>query len=888
MYNVSQAYKEQMKQPIRNRSYMRIMLGLINQEAQMSAEVENQTQYTGYSDFPTLFTKNDVGNIYATYEQNFFKADGSMYFLPRSSKSYRKNGLITNNLFSGTPTIKFSFGYGASDIRGLTIQFGFNYPTKFSVITDDNTEIDFENNSDLFETETVFENTSTITLKIKEMSVPNNRIRLYYIKFGLGLEYDNEWIQTADSSMVLSAINEDLPEVNFSVTLKNEDQRFNVDNPSSEINFLETGQNVSVLYGYELNDGTVEWMQLHTLMVNEWSANDTQATIKAVDIFKYMSDSYYKGQYYENGISLYDLAEDVFQDAGLEESEYFIEKYLKNIIVYNPLPNVTHKEALQIIANAGRCILSIDRYGKIKIMPSFLPEHEVSSNGTTYYSDISGVNNAIKKRSYATYEQNFFKADKSMYFLPRDGGVDTGYVSSQISGSDGAFAVNPKITYEMETTFTCYGIKIRFDSTLPESFVIRTYASGSLLDVFAVNSGITEQYETTHQFSEFDKMEIEFTKTAVPNSRIHVDYIEFGDETDYTVEYDDLYSTPTGTQLDKVKNLNVSRKIYSPGTEDEELTNDTLEYDGQNHIYYFSDPCYGYSANVTDGKGTASVVSSGAYYVEIGFSGGDIGSEIKFAVTGRKYNVSESLYTIGINNRGTDTTWDNPLISDYAHCKDVAEWVADYMASGIEYELDCRGEPAIDCGDTIYQENKYVDNLKTIVEEHQMNFGTGGYISGALRTLRKRMDAELMDNYENLYDGSYDAGNISIMEVMGTSTAIVLDAPSGGYRTTGFIDVTGLSYIYSIIMDSATKQKSYRAYRYVFFSDASMGSVIGESGSVNGGEEIIGIPVPDGANYVRISQSNTSMGNGWSNGIYVGESSKPSNRRFVKMSMLIE
>lgn len=420
MYNVSQQYKEQMKQPIRNQSYMRIMLGLINQEAQMSAEVENQSQYTAYSEFPTLFTKNDIGNMYATYEQDFFKADGSMYFLPRSPTNYRKNGLITENLFIGNPLIQFSFGYGASDIRGLTIQFGHNYPTEFSVITDDGTEVEFENDSDYFETTTVFENTATITLKIKAMSAPNNRIRLYYIKFGLGVEYDNEWIQTADSSSVLSAINEDLPEVNFSVTLKNEDQRFNVDNPSSEINFLESGQEMSILYGYELDDGSVEWQQLHTLFVNEWSADDTKATIKAVDKFKYMSDSYYKGQYYENGITLYDLAELVLEDAGIESADYYLDSYLNNITVHNPLPNVTHKEALQIIANAGRCIMDYDRYGRIRIYSAFIPENLVSSNGTEYYSNIQNALKNIEKIHYASYAKDYWIADGSMNFVPKN------------------------------------------------------------------------------------------------------------------------------------------------------------------------------------------------------------------------------------------------------------------------------------------------------------------------------------------------------------------------------------------------------------------------------------------------------------------------------------
>ena len=242
-------------------------------------------------------------------------------------------------------------------------------------------------------------------------------------------------------------------------------------------------------------------------------------------------------------------------------------------------------------------------------------------------------------------------------------------------------------------------------------------------------------------------MEIEFVETQVPNNRILIDYISFGAETDYTVRYDDLYSTPTGTQLEKVKNLDVSRQVYSPGAEDEELTSDTLTYDGENHIYYFSDPCYGYVANITQGAGSVSIVSSGAYFVEVEFSNVPVGDEIKITITGRKYNVSESIHTVNINNRGNDTEWSNPLISDYEHCKDVAEWVADYLASGIEYELDFRGEPALDCGDTIFQENKYVDDLKVVIEEHQMTFN--GTIDGALRTRRKERVARAKNGLDS-------------------------------------------------------------------------------------------------------------------------------------------
>lgn len=101
-----------------------------------------------------------------------------------------------------------------------------------------------------------------------------------------------------------------------------------------------------------------------------------------------------------------------------------------------------------------------------------------------------------------------------------------------------------------------------------------------------------------------------------------------------------------------------------------------------------------------------------------------------------KYNVSTSYSVQTVNNRGTDKEWQNPIISDAEHGKQVAIWLADYFSSGIEYELDYRGEPAIDCGDTIGQENKYDPNLKAIVEESQITLNAG-LLGGGLVTRRK-------------------------------------------------------------------------------------------------------------------------------------------------------
>ena len=674
---------------------------------------------------------------YATYEKNMFRADGGMYFLPRSENDYSKDGITSKNLFAGTFSVKFVFGCGKSDIKGLTIRFGENYPTKFTIMTDSGEVNQYNNANATFETDSVFENTESIELSIIEMRFPNNRVRIDYIQFGLGLEYDNEWIKEASSTTSLSAINDDLPQSEFSITLNNDNQIFNVDNPASEINFLESGQKINVLMGYKLDSGSVEWMQMHSLYVHEWSADYEQATIKAVDVLQFMSDEYHKGEYYTDGISLYDLAEQVFADAGITPDEYDIDTYLKKVKVHNPLPNVTHKEALQIIANAGRCVLDYDRYGRIRIHSLFIPECETSSNGTTYYSDVSSVDVQNEKDVFATYEKNGWKADGKSLFLKRVGVLNSGYVSAAISKDDGTFTQNPVITRTLEAKYKSYGLFIEFGNILPKKFIIRTYADNVLNDTLVISSGIVQEFEIQYDFKEYDKMEIEFTEMP-SNSRVHVNYISIGSETAYKIEYDDLYSTPIGTQLDKVKNIKVARYLYSKGNTLDELVSETFTYDGNSSIYYVSEPSYGYVASIQNGKSgqSASIVSSGAYYVEIALSGVSVGVEVSISVRGYKYNISTAYTVQSVNNRGNDKEWNNPLISDLEHSRELAEWVGDYYSSGIEYELDYRGEPAIDCGDTIRQENKYDSSLQAVVEESQISYDAGA-LSGGLRTRRK-------------------------------------------------------------------------------------------------------------------------------------------------------
>ena len=103
----------------------------------------------------------------------------------------------------------------------------------------------------------------------------------------------------------------------------------------------------------------------------------------------------------------------------------------------------------------------------------------------------------------------------------------------------------------------------------------------------------------------------------------------------------ELTKTPKGTQLTKVRELQVLRTLYGLSTEEKkELLRETvvLETDGDTICtFYFSNASYDLSVDITDPEEgqTAQIESSSAYFASVRISGGSGTAEV--AVTGREY-----------------------------------------------------------------------------------------------------------------------------------------------------------------------------------------------------------------------------------------------------------
>lgn len=671
MIKASNAYKSAMQKKIRDRAYISITLGVANGDAQNTAYFDGDYAYWGNKVLP--FRNDAEYTEYATLEQNYMRVDGQMYFLPRETSGLyqlRNAPLTTQNIME---TVKVAFPQEYS-IKGLTIDFGKYYPTSFKIVTDEK-ELTYTNDKHDFSTTDVIGNTTNIQIIPISMVGGNKRLRVEKIVMGVGLIYRNNDVSTASFEEFVNGISAEIPYRKLSVTILDKNNVYNVDDDNSFINFLETGQKMELSYGMVLPDETVEWHKKATMLLTDWNSKKNQMSFTANDVLSTLEDNYTIGnKIYDR--TAYAEAISILKDAGFEPDEYFVDDCLRDVSLHNPMPEAPHKECLQLLCNASRCILFVDSDGRVNIKANFAnvidpADMQVTSNGTAWWGNATNVlygNNNV----YAELTRNFMRVDGSQFFLPRNTGTaieQTGYVTSNVSDENGLFSENPVLTLKLPAAYTYYRLYISFQGNPPKEMKVSTYNGDTLLKTFKYDD-LKEKSLLNDEFENFDSIRFEITK-AYPKNRVLIDKISFGDLSDYELKKDSMTENPYGYAERKTKDVFV--KIY------------TFQNGEDN---------------------TPQVVEDNVYLKK------------------------------SINNSGEIRYCENQLISTEDHARIVAEWLGNYYANNISYDVQYRGDPVLEAADIIFMESDIVNSLQVEVETHKLNFN--GAFSGSLQ-LRRAM-----------------------------------------------------------------------------------------------------------------------------------------------------
>lgn len=760
MQNVSRAYKESMRGHIRNRGYIRATIGIFNQEAQKALVVNDAESPLLYlSNKETAFSGITPERIYATAEQDFSKLDGTRYFAPKEDSGYDiyNNGLISEDILGD---IYIDFGGESFDIKGLTIDFGEFYPNEFVIETNVATRQYSEIDRGLWTTEDAWDNVYFFRIIPLGMVNGQGRLRIYRFSCGLTNTFYNDKVQSYSSKEHVSTISETVPSHDMTLTVFNYDMYYSPDNPESALAFMEIGQEVRVAFGYDVNNqGKIEWLPEKKSYLKTWKANESTATFTAVDIFDVIgNDTYYvRGQYNASGTPLYDIAVDVLEDLGV--ADYFIDTSLKNLMIVNPMPVVKHSAALQIIANAGRCVLKEGRSGQIQIIASYIPDMWASANNEAEWSQVENVLKNDVKDGYANASMDFSVVDGTLLFIPDNPEEyrNTGYISESmwIENKDtelvqrlsfrlgskpikfplGGYWVGekPEITITMEATYTAFGLSISFRNTAPQIFHIQTYHEDEVLQFIRVENPDL-QWHTDETFLEFDRMVITFDE-GYPNSRIFVDNIMVGDNTDYDLMRDrDLNTAPIAVRQRKIQKISMAYTTYRQTTQRATVASEKIEVPQNKYEYMvsFNKPATGLSIVISGVSSSvrAVIVESGTYYAKIRFTGITSSVNLTYTISGYLYDAESYSYKKNYNQNGEVITWNNPLVGTREHAQILEEWLSEYYLGDVEYDIDWKGDPAVDANDLFHLETKVG---KSFIRSYENNLTFNGRWKGRMK-----------------------------------------------------------------------------------------------------------------------------------------------------------
>lgn len=420
MQTVSADYKAQIRQLLRNPSYIKIEFGIVDPQAPSDASISDNggAYYSSSSDISYYY---EVIDSYNTLEHNRFILDGAHAFPPKSGETpYVYQGYVGDRVsgqdgYFETPsvvTIDFLTTYFT--FVGLTLNFDTvfgEHPRELNIIAyNDSVEVYNETRVTDQATNYVWEDSIPECNKIELISTRTGygqrRFRLENVVFGIMKTFDNEDIETATWKRETDLINYKLPTHSFNFTIIDKDRAYDPELSGGIFAYLEEQQPINFQFGYELNDGSIEWIQGGNTFTSGEVSVTTEATIpkvsfKSVSTLSYLTKIYDEGLYYPStGRSLYDLATDVLtfsqiplnSDGGVRWS---IDSSLASIYTMTPLPKLEVRSILQLIANAGRCVLDVDRNGNIQ-----LEQH--SSTVQDFIFTLGDIKNPPKTKKYPT------------------------------------------------------------------------------------------------------------------------------------------------------------------------------------------------------------------------------------------------------------------------------------------------------------------------------------------------------------------------------------------------------------------------------------------------------------------------------------------------------
>lgn len=440
MQTVSQKWKDNHKQTIVSEGFVEVSMEISDPEAVSDVSVTDSGTVFYANSGEIADGVNRSAASYATLEQNMWILDGSRKPIPETD--YGDNGYIGtmlsnsdgsfNSFLRTAPRITLLFSkVHTNPLPAITITWSKTYgeyATSFIVraLNGSNTVVAEKRVTDNTDMVSVVEMEITgydrISIFVTGWSLPRHRARIEEVFIGLHKVFSKSDLFDYRHSRTADPISAALPKDEISFSVDNTDRRYDFDNESGLSKYLIERQELSVRYGYKLDDGTKEWIPGGVFYLSEWDApqNGITAGFTARDLLGFMSATYYDGVYAPDGEDFYTLAIRLFRKAALPlrsdgTERWVIDESLKEIFTTAPLPVDTISNNLQLVANAAGCVLYQDREGILHMEPinTEQTDYEISPFVSLKKPEIT-LSKPIKNVNTAVY-QYFTGEDTELY-----------------------------------------------------------------------------------------------------------------------------------------------------------------------------------------------------------------------------------------------------------------------------------------------------------------------------------------------------------------------------------------------------------------------------------------------------------------------------------------
>lgn len=383
MQQVSEAWIEAQLENIVPMSYVEITYNIGDPVAQ--ADVSSSGETTSYGNVAQIVTEVDKQYLpYATLEHNQWILDGTMNIyedMPIQDTGYVSPMMCNDKgVFETIPVITLNFTQvHTNPVAGLSITWSETFDECARSF-----KVTVYNNDEVVATKTVTDNVENLTIvdielmnynrieiEILEWCLPLRRARVEDILLGIEKVFTKTDLIKYTHEQYADIVTGDLPKNSIVFEIDNSDQQYNPDNPQGVYKYLLERQKLTVRYGYKIGE-SIEWIKGGTFYTSEWNApqNGITAEFTARDLLEFMTDKFIKSA---NSVTLYNLATEALTQASLPLNDdgsvkWVIDSSLQDITVTLPNDfNRTLGEVLQLVANAGMCVLYQDRNGILHI-----------------------------------------------------------------------------------------------------------------------------------------------------------------------------------------------------------------------------------------------------------------------------------------------------------------------------------------------------------------------------------------------------------------------------------------------------------------------------------------------------------------------------------------